>query len=350
MEAVSNSNPYFGLGKPVFIIAEIGANHNGEIDLCLKTMDAAVEAGASAVKLQMYTGAELLADTERVWEWGPEGKRTREQVGPMFDRLSLSREEFTRAYAHADELGVTLFTTPFSVDGVRTLEELGNPIYKVASSDLSYYPLLRVIAETEKPLIISTGKAPLKDVFDALEAVNSLEAHDVAVLHCIAQYPAPLEQMNMRVISTYRTLFAEHPIGLSDHCMEHDPALASVALGGCIVEKHFTLNHDLYGPDHWFSMNPAQFEDLVRRVRGLELTLGDGNKGIAQCERWEATYSRRSIIVIRDLAKGQTITADDLAMLRPGTGLHPRHWDEVVGKMASTFVRARTPLEWDHIA
>jgi sialic acid synthase SpsE len=342
-------NPYFGNGKPVFIIAEIGANHNGDIDLCLKTMDAAVECGASAIKLQLYTAAELVADTERVWGWGPEGNQVHEPVGAMFDRLSLSHEEFARAYAHADQLGVPLFATPFSVNGVGILEDVGNPIYKIASSDLSYYPLLDAIEKTGKPLIISTGKSPLQDVFDALAHVASLDPLDVAVLHCIAQYPAPIDQMNMRVITTFRALFPNHPTGLSDHCVNHDPALASVALGGCIIEKHFTLGHDLYGPDHWFSMDPPQLKDLVSRVRDLEQSLGDGQKGVAECEEWEAMYSRRSIIVMRDLAAGQIVSAEDLAMLRPGTGLHPRHWDSVVGRKTRAAIPARTPLDWQHL-
>ena len=235
------------------------------------------------------------------------------------------------------------------MQGVGVLEELGNPIYKVASSDLSYYPLLDAMAQTGKPVILSTGKSPIEDVFDALEHLKSVDAADVAVLHCLAQYPAPVEQMNMRVVSMYRALFPQHPTGLSDHCMTHDPALASVALGGSIIEKHFTLGHDLYGPDHWFSMDPQQLRELVSRVRDLEKSLGDGQKRIAECEQWEATYSRRSIIVMRDLVAGQAITEEDLAMLRPGTGLHPRQWRTVIGKRARSAVPARTPLAWHHL-
>lgn len=346
---MSEKKIYFGPSQPCFIIAEIGANHNGELDLCLRTMEAAASTGVNALKLQYYSARDLVADVDRVWAWGPRGGQTRERIGDMFDRLSLSKEELARAYAFADTLGIPLFCTPFSVQGVKDLEALGNPIYKIASSDISFYPMLDAINNLHKPVILSTGKCPMEDVLAAISHLSDIPSDRLGLLHCIAQYPAPFDEMNIRVVQSFQGRFKGHPIGLSDHCTIHEPALASVALGGCIIEKHFTLDHDLVGPDHWFSMNPAQARQLVESVRTLEAALGDGHKGIAQCEQSEATYSRRSIIVMKNVAKGQAITADHLAMLRPGTGLHPRHWDEVVGQKASRDLRAREPLTWGMI-
>ncbi len=340
---------YFGRDRSCFVIAEIGANHNGDIDLCLRTMDAAAQTGADALKLQFYTAAELVADVDRVWAWGPEGKQVEERIGEMFDRLALGQDELARAFDHAKQLGVTLFCTPFSVAGVLVLEELGNPIYKVASSDLAYYPMLDAIAESRKPVIVSTGKSPLEDVHAAVAHLSDTPKQDVAILHCIAQYPAPFDEMNVRVVRSFAEMFSEHPVGLSDHSMTNEPALAAVALGANVLEKHFTLDHELDGPDHWFSMDPGQMRSLVEQVRRVEAALGDGDKGIAECEQFEVEHTRRSIIVMRDIGTGQVISADDLALLRPGTGLHPRHMDEVLGRRASRQLSARAPLTWDDL-
>jgi len=332
-----------------FVIAEIGANHNGDIDLCLRTMDAAAATGVDALKLQFYTAAELVADVDRVWAWGPEGNKVEERIGEMFDRLALDCHELARAFDHAKALGIPLFCTPFSVAGVAVLEELGNPIYKVASSDLAYYPMLDAIAESKKPVILSTGKSTLEDVHAAVAHLSDTPADDVVLLHCIAQYPAPYEQMNVRVVESFHEIFPGHPIGLSDHCMADEPALAAVALGASVLEKHFTLDHDLEGPDHWFSMDPAQMKRLVERVRRVEAALGDGHKGIAECEQSEVEYSRRSIIVMKDIAEGEAIPADALALLRPGTGLHPRYFDRVVGCRAARALSSRSPLTWEDV-
>jgi sialic acid synthase SpsE len=342
-------NHFFGAGRPCFLIAEIGANHDGDLDTCLRSIEAAWEAGADAVKLQHYTAAELVADVDRVWTWGPEGRQVEERVGDMFDRLSLGLAGLSSAFELADELDIPLFCTPFSVRGVHELAELGNPIYKVASSDVSFHPMLDAIAELGRPVLLSTGKCPMEDVDEALQHLAPLPAEDVGLLHCIATYPAPYEQMNVRVVQAYRERFPGHPIGLSDHCLGDEPALASVALGACVVEKHFTLDRNRHGPDHWFSLDPEALRDLVTRVRRVEAALGDGNKRVEACEEWEATYSRRSIIVMRDVPEGKPLEADDLALLRPGTGLHPRHWKQVLGRRARGRISARTPLSWEHL-
>ena len=342
-------NAFFGESRPCFVIAEIGANHDGDLDVCLRSIEAAREAGADAVKLQHYRAAELVADVDRVWSWGPEGRRVEERVGSLFDRLSLGREGLRRAFDFARELEIPIFCTPFSVPGVHELAELDNPIYKIASSDVSFHPMLDAIAELGRPTLLSTGKCPLADVEEALEHLAPLPAQDVGLLHCIATYPAPYDQMNVRVVEAYREGFPGHPVGLSDHCLDDDPALAAVALGACVVEKHFTLDRNRHGPDHWFSLDPAGLRSLVDRVRRVEAALGDGHKRVEACEEWEATYSRRSIIVMREVPEGKPLEADDLALLRPGTGLHPRHWKQVLGRRARGRIAARTPLSWEHL-
>lgn len=340
-------NAFFGSGRPCFVVAEIGANHDGDVEVCLRAIEAARAAGADAVKLQYYRAADLVADADRVWAWGPEGARVEERVGAMFDRLGLSKAELGRAYACAARLGIPLFCTPFSVQGVRDLADLGNPLYKVASSDVSFYPLLDAIAAQGRPVLVSTGKCPLEDVDEALAHLAPLPREDVALLHCIAAYPAPYDQMNVRVVRAFQERFPGHPVGLSDHCRSDEPALAAVALGARVVEKHFTLDRARRGPDHWFSLDPAGLRELVTRIRRVEAALGDGRKRIAECEAWEAAHSRRSIIVMRDVPAGKSIEAEDLALLRPGTGLHPRHWKEVLGRRAHLPIRARTPLAWE---
>jgi sialic acid synthase SpsE len=340
-------NRYFGTGKRCFVVAEIGANHDGDIGVCLRTMEAARGAGVDAIKLQYYSARDLVADADRVWAWGPEGAKVEERVGDMFDRLGLGRDELRRAYAFAAELGIPLFCTPFSVEGVRELAELGNPIFKVASSDVSFYPMLDAIAEQGRPVLLSTGKCPLEDVVETLAHLAPLPAEDVVLLHCIASYPAPYDQMNIRVVSAFRERFPGHPVGLSDHCLESEPAFAAVALGACVVEKHFTLDRGRRGPDHWFSLDPPRMRDLVTGIRRLEAALGDGRKQIEECEQWEAAHSRRSIIVLREGPAGKPLGSGDLALLRPGTGIHPRHWKEVLGRRAARDIPARTPLAWE---
>jgi len=333
----------------VEIVAEIGANHDGDVDEAHRLVDAAAEAGVDAVKFQTYTSAELVADPDRVVSWGPPGRERSETVGSMFDRLAIPRAAHGELFEHARRLGVTAFSTPFSVDGLDFLLGLDVPAIKIASSDVNHRELLQAAAASGKPLILSTGKATIEEVDRAVETVRDGGASEICLLHCVAQYPAPLEEMNLLAIPKLAERYPDLSVGLSDHSLGSTAAVGAVALGAVMIEKHFTLDKDLPGPDHWFSADPAEMTALVEQVRAIAVALGDGEKRVMPSEQEERRTSIRSLVVRRAMRAGEEVTADDLVALRPGTGIDPFEQPRVVGRRLRIRVEAGTVLRWEDL-
>jgi len=337
-----------GEGARAFIVAEIGANHNGDPALASQLMRAAASAGVDAVKFQTYSADCLLADRDRVIAWGPPGRERREPVGAMFDRLSLPLQAYPQLFAEARALGLIAFSTPFSVEFARFLAPLV-PCFKVASSDVTFHDLLRAVAECKKPVMLSVGKSTLGEVEEALTALQAGGCAEIALLHCVAQYPAPMEEMNLRTIPALAGMFPQAVIGFSDHSEGITAALGAVALGARVLEKHFTLDHALEGPDHWFSADPAEMTQLVKETRRLEAALGGARKTVLPCEQAERRTSVRSLVLARDIAAGQVLTEAHLKVLRPGWGIHPRDKAQVIGLTAQVSLPAGTVLTWEHL-
>lgn len=334
-----------GPDQPPYIIAELSANHNGSLERALQTISAARYCGASAVKLQTYTADTMTIDCDR-----PEFKVS----GGLWDGYKLydlykwaeTPFEWHQAlFEHAKKIGITVFSTPFDESAVDLLERLDSPAYKVASFENTDLPLIRYVAKTGKPMIMSTGMATEDEIAESVDAARSAGAQNLVLLHCISSYPAPIEQANIRQMSTLAGRFGTVP-GLSDHTMGTTASVAAVALGACVIEKHFTLSRADKGPDSEFSLEPTELERLCKDANDAWLSLGKAGYGRQSAEEGSKVF-RRSVYFVRDLPAGSIVGASDIRRIRPGLGLKPKYFDALVGKRLKVSVRRGTPTNWD---
>ena len=333
---------------PTYIVAEMSANHNQDFEQAVQIIQAAKEAGADAVKLQTYTPDTLTIDcdneyfriTGTLWD----GRTLYDLYGEAYTPWDWQ----PRLKEIANELGLDLFSTPFDDTAVDFLEEMGVPVYKVASFENVDLPLLRRIARTGKPMIMSTGMAALAEIDEAVRTIREAGGGQLALLKCTSAYPALPEEMNLRTIPHLVEAFGV-PVGLSDHTLGIAVPVAAVALGACIVEKHFALSRALPGPDSAFSLEPHEFEAMVEAVRTTEKARGTVRYGVSGGEA-ESRVFRRSLFVVRDVKSGEIFTTDNVRPIRPGYGLHSRYLDEVLGRRASRDIKRGTPLSWSLVA
>ena len=334
-----------GPGCPTYVIAELSANHGQNFDQAVQLVHAAKEAGADAVKLQTYTADTLTIRSER-----PE---FRVGGGTLWDGRTLYDlycEAYTpwdwqpRLKTLADQIGIDLFSTPFDASAVAFLQGMNVPAYKVASFELVDLPLIEEIARTGKPLIMSTGMASLAEITEAMEAARRAGATQIALLKCTSAYPAPPEEINLRTIAHLVETFGV-PVGLSDHTLGIAVPVAAVALGATLVEKHFTLDRTVPGPDSAFSLEPDEFKTMVDAIRTAEKALGAINYGLGDKEESSRVF-RRSLFVVQDMKAGDLFTRDNVRSIRPGHGLPPKYLAEVLGRTVTADVLRGTPLNW----
>ena len=333
-------------GRPTYIIAELSANHGHSFEQAVRLVHAAKQAGADAVKLQTYTADTLTLRSDR-----PE---FRVVGGTLWDGRTL-HDLYGEAYtpwewqpklkAVADELGIDLFSTPFDPTAVDFLEGMGVPAYKVASFELVDLPLIEKIARTGKPIIMSTGMATLAEIAEAVDVVRRAGSGQLALLKCNSAYPAPPEEMNLRTIPHLAEAFGV-PVGLSDHTLGIAVPVAAVALGACIIEKHFTLSRAEPGPDSAFSLEPHEFKAMVEGVRVAEKALGTVHYGLSGKDEASRVF-RRSLFVVQDVKVGEAFTEQNVRSIRPGHGLPPKALHDVIGRRAACEVARGTPLSWD---
>ena len=336
-----------GEGHPCFIIAEAGVNHNGDVRTAGQLIDAAFESGADSVKFQSFSVDRL------VTRWAGKAdyqKRSRsgETQYEMLKGLELAEEDLMEISAHAREKGIIFLSTPFDCASVDIVDSLGVPAFKVSSGDVTTYPLLAYIAGKGKPVILSTGMATLGEVADSLELLRRSGAREIAILHCTTEYPARFCDANLRAIATLRSAFRV-PVGFSDHTPGITAAIAAVALGACIIEKHFTLDKEQPGPDHRASLEPGELKELVQSIRRVEEAFGDGRKIPTEREERTRRVARRSIVARRDLPKGACITADMLDFKRPGTGISPVDAGRILGMKLVKDLKKDELLLWEYI-
>lgn len=334
-----------GVGQPPFIVAELSANHGGSLERALATMEAAKVAGADAVKLQTYT-----PDTMTIDHDGPDF-RVRGGLWDGRQLYELYREAHTpwhwheALFAKGRDLGITVFSTPFDDTAVDLLERLAAPAYKIASFELVDLPLIRRVAATGKPAIISTGMGSPEEIGEAVETFRNAGGRQLLLLHCVSGYPTPVEQSNLRRIAGLARDF-DCPVGLSDHTLGIAVAIAAVALGAAMIEKHFTLRRADGGPDAEFSLEPAELATLVESARAALAALGSGAATRSEVETAMKVF-RRSVYVVRDIAAGERFSGDNLRIIRPGHGLAPRHLAEILGRRARRPLARGTALTWD---
>ncbi len=336
-----------GDNQPVYVIAEMSANHNQDFEQAVKIVHAAKKAGVDAVKLQTYTPDTITLDCNNdlfringtIWE----GKNLYELYGEAYTPWEWQ----PKLKKIANDLGVDLFSTPFDHTAVKYLEKMDVPAYKVASFELVDIPLLRKIAQTGKPIIMSTGMATIAEIDEAVRTICEAGSSQLALLKCTSAYPALPEEMNLRTIPHLAEAFGV-PSGLSDHTLGTAVPVAAVALGACIIEKHLTLSRADTGPDSAFSLEPHEFKEMVTAIRIAEKAKGQINYELTEKQKESRVY-RRSLFVVKDINAGELFTSENVRSIRPGFGLHTRHMANIMGKYAARFIKHGTPLAWDQI-
>lgn len=337
-----------GPGNPVYIIAELSANHNQDFRQAVELVHAAKEAGADAVKIQTYTPDTLTLNcTNEYFQIGKgtqwEGKNLYQLYGEAYTPWDW-QPDLKRI---ANSVGLDLFSTPFDSTSVDFLKKLDLPAYKIASFEIVDIPLIRLIARTGKPVIMSTGMATREEITEAVDAIRQEGNDRIALLKCTSAYPALPEDMNLKTIPDMAERFRV-PVGISDHTLGTTIPVAAIALGACIVEKHFTLSRKKPGPDSSFSLEPHEFQAMVEAIRGVEKALGTVNYDVTEHEMASRVF-RRSLFVVEDITEGERFTGKNIRSIRPGHGLLPKYLPEILGKKARSAISRGTPLNWDMI-
>lgn len=320
-----------GNGHPCFVIAEAGVNHNGQMDLAFKLVDAAKDAGANAVKFQTFKTEKVVSPIAPKAEYQVANTESAGSQLDMIRKLELTFNEFRQLHAYCAERKILFLSTPFDTESADFLNELGMTGFKIPSGEITNFPLVAHVARMQKPIIMSTGMANMGEVTRALEEIYTCGNRDVVLLHCVSNYPAEPSSINLRAMATMREEFRVD-VGYSDHTRGIEIPLAAVALGACVIEKHFTLDKNLPGPDHKASLEPHELREMVRCIRNVEASLGNGKKIPTADELKTADAARRSLVAARRILAGTVITDEMIAILRPGTGLQPAMKPSVVGK------------------
>jgi pseudaminic acid synthase len=336
-----------GPGHPPYIVAELSANHGGSLERALDTLSAAKAAGAEAVKLQTYTPDTMTLDVDNpdfvikggLWD----GRR----LYDLYREAQTPLDWHQALFAKARALGITIFSTPFDDTAVDFLETMDAPVYKIASFELVDHALIARAARTGKPLIISTGMASQAEISEAIGAATTAGCRQLLLLHCVSGYPTPIDQINLRRIPAL-AVETGLPIGLSDHTLGVEVSVAAVAMGACLIEKHFTLARGDGGPDAAFSLEPEEFARLTQGAASAFAALGDGQSTRSTAEKDNMVF-RRSIYVVKNIAQGEAFTAENLRAVRPGFGLPPKHLPEILGRHARQALLRGTRLNWDAI-
>ncbi|MEA5009352.1 N-acetylneuraminate synthase [Clostridium tyrobutyricum] len=319
------------LGKDhVFIIAEAGVNHNGNIDIAKKLIDAACKAGADAVKFQTFKAENLVTINAPKAEYQKETTGTGNQFG-MLKKLELSFEDHIYLKQYCDKKSIIFLSTPFDFESVDLLEKIGVEYYKTSSGDLTNIPLLEYIAKLQKPMIVSTGMANLGEVEIAVKAIKKYMNKDLYLLHCTSNYPNMYEDVNLNAMNTLKSAF-KVPVGYSDHTVGIEVPIAAVAMGAKIIEKHFTLDKFMEGPDHRASLEPDKLKDMVDGIRNIEKAFGDGIKRCNENEKDTKKVARKSIVAKTNLKKGQKLSINNIAFKRPETGISPIYTNIIIDK------------------
>lgn len=331
-----------------FVIAELSANHNGSLDRALETITAAKRCGADAVKIQTYTADTMTIDCDLPDFIVKGGLWDGYKLYDLYKWAQTPYEWHKPLFEHAKKTGITLFSTPFDETAVDLLESLNTPAYKIASFELTDLPLIQYVARTGKPIILSTGMATEKEIHEAVTTAREAGCKELILLHCISSYPTPMEQAHLRQIPALAERF-KLPVGLSDHTLGTTASVASVALGACVIEKHFTLSRADKGPDCEFSLEPQELKRLCEEVKSAWSALGSAGFGREKAEEGSKVF-RRSLYIVEDVKKGEKLTSKNLQRIRPGLGLPAKLINEILDKKARVDLKKGTALQKEHLA
>ncbi len=349
MNSIRINGVTVGPKQPPYIIAEIGSNHNGDMNLCRRLIDAAAESGAHAVKFQSWTDKSLIAEEEYARNTTYSDKKKHfGSLREMVSAYQLTAEQHVEADAHCRSRGIAFCSTPFSVTEADLLEKLDVPFYKIASMDINHLSFLRHVARKQRPVIVSTGMATLAEIEQAVETMRAEGNEQIVLLHCVSIYPPEYDTIHLRNLATLQQAFGV-PVGFSDHTLGTAIPLAAIALGACVIEKHFTLDQDMEGWDHAISANPQQLKTIVEEGKHIVTALGSTQRAVSPEEIEKRKKFRRSLVTTRPLQRGHLLTELDLDAKRPGTGIRPDEIGYVLGRRLASDVVADQVLNWSHL-
>ena len=342
-----NEIPFLRPGH-TFIIAEAGVNHNGEIELAHRLVDIAADAGANAVKFQTFRAEGVSTEEAPKADYQIRTTGSSDNQLGMLRQLELADGHYPALINHCEDRGIMFMSTPHDWAAIDILDRYNVPVFKVGSGDLTNIPFLRRLAQKGRPIILSTGMGSLCEVEEAVEAIRSQGNQQLILLHCVTNYPAEMSDCNLRAMCTLRQSF-QVPVGFSDHTVGIEAALAAVALGAQVIEKHFTLDRSLPGPDHDASLEPTELLHLVQGIRSVEQAMGDGVKRPKSVEQKIIPVVRKSIVAARDIPAGVVITEEMITTKRPGSGIMPRYWDDITGRIAGVAIARDSLLRWEQL-
>ncbi len=317
----------------IYIIAEAGVNHNGSFDLACKMVDAAKAAGVDCIKFQTFKSQNLVSHHAQKADYQKESTGDGTQVD-MLKKLELSYDEFVAIKEYCDKVGIAFLSTPFDFDSIRFLDLIDMPFWKIPSGEVTNLPYLLALAKTEKPVVMSTGMCEMVEIEAAIRALRENGTKEITLLHCNTEYPTPFEDVNLKAMQTMRDVF-KLKVGYSDHTKGIEVPIAAAALGATIIEKHFTLDRNLDGPDHKASLEPDELAAMVSGIRHIERAMGTGEKVPSPSEKKNISVARKSIVAKKDIQAGDEFTEDNITVKRPGNGISPMKWFEVLGTKAS---------------
>ena len=319
----------------VIIIAEAGVNHNGNYELAKQLALKAKEAGADYVKYQTAVPEKVISRYAEMAEYQKENTGKVESQLEMCKRIHLKLSDYAPLKKYCEEIGIKFISTPFDLDSIDVLKDMSMDFWKVPSGEITNYPYLVKIANTHMPVVMSTGMCEINEIREALNVLcdNGLTMDNISLLHCNTEYPTPMKDVNLKAMDDLSREFGLR-VGYSDHTKGIEVPIAAVAMGAQIIEKHFTLDHNMEGPDHKASLEPDELKAMVDAIRNIEKAIGDGVKHVSESERKNITIARKSIIAARAIKKGETLTEENLTVKRPGNGISPMKWEEVIGKAA----------------
>lgn len=341
------NNRIIGECAPAYIIAEMSANHAGDINRAKEIIRAAKDVGADCVKIQTYTPDTITIDCDKPYFHIGNGTWEGENLYHLYGKAYTPWDWHAELKAEADKAGIDFFSTPFDNTAVDFLEEIGIGFYKIASFELVDIPLIKYVASKGKPIIMSTGMATLAEISEAVDAIRSMGNNQFALLRCASAYPAITDQMNLKTMQNMAETFGV-PVGLSDHSMGSVGAVTAVALGAKIIEKHFCISRDIENPDSSFSMDVTEFEQMVKDIRQAEKAIGCVSYGVAEQERSNIVF-RRSVFAVRDIKKGETLTEENIRIIRPGYGMAPKYYPMALGQTALCDIERGEPVQLDMI-
>lgn len=316
-----------------FIIAEAGVNHNGSFELAKQLVDKAVWAGADCIKFQTFNSKNLVSKNAQKAEYQKKTTDSSESQLEMLKKLELSKEEFIELRDYCNQKGIMFLSTPFDLESIDFLASIGVKTWKIPSGEITNYPFLRAIGKRKESVIMSTGMCTLDEVRDAIKVLKDFGTTDITLLHCTTEYPAPYDSVNLNAMLTLQNEFA-FKVGYSDHTNGIEIPVAAVAMGATVIEKHFTLDKNMEGPDHKASLEPDELKQMVQSIKNVDAALGDGAKQPSDVEKKNIAIARKSIVAACDIKKGEMFTEENLTAKRPGNGISPMNWAEVLGKIA----------------